>query len=105
MTESGRVYFAAERLVIVLMEAAVTRMVTHLSSSGIYILFLLRLGSQRRRVWRLEWETLLPVDGPTPENSQRFDICSNSLEFYGSRDNTKNTPLFQGDFYTRKTCF
>jgi hypothetical protein len=35
----------------------------------------LRFGSQRRLVWRLEWETLFPNCGPFPHNSH-FNVFS-----------------------------
>ena len=40
--------------------------------SPMSILALWRLTSQRRRVWRLEWLTALPVVGPRPQHWQIF---------------------------------
>jgi hypothetical protein len=54
--------------------AAVTLRVTQRFSSGIKILFFFMFGTQRRRVWRFEWDTLFPIRGSAPVRSQRLDI-------------------------------
>src|SRR5437868_154874 len=66
-------------LVNVLRADVVARTRIQRFSSGKKTRLEFRLGSHRRSVCRLEWDTLKPLLGPTPVKSHRFDISGSFL--------------------------